>query len=114
MPKFCPKCGGLMQPFKDKNSVYIKCIRCGFKTKATESDLKHYRVSVKITHSEKEKTVVVLDTNTSSLPITKEVVCPKCGFNEAYYWMLQTRAADEPATRFYKCKKCGNVWREYE
>ncbi|MEM0290915.1 MAG: transcription factor S, partial [Thermoplasmata archaeon] len=30
------------------------------------------------------------------------------------YWMLkQTRAADEPETRFYICTKCGYRWREY-
>ncbi|MEM0380099.1 MAG: transcription factor S [Desulfurococcaceae archaeon] len=114
MPRFCPKCNGLMQPFKESNIVYMKCIRCGFKIQATDSDLKQYGLSIKITHSEKEKLTVISDIDTSNLPITREIVCPKCGFNEAYYWFLQTRAADEPATRFYKCRKCGNVWREYE
>ncbi|MEM2705477.1 MAG: transcription factor S, partial [Thermoplasmata archaeon] len=39
--------------------------------------------------------------------------CPKCG-NRGAYWMLkQTRAADEPETRFYICTKCGYRWREY-
>jgi len=27
--------------------------------------------------------------------------------------MIQTRAADEPPTRFYRCTKCGHTWREY-
>ncbi|MCD6114052.1 MAG: transcription factor S, partial [Thermoprotei archaeon] len=40
--------------------------------------------------------------------------CPKCGNREAYVWMMQTRAADEPPTRFYRCTKCGYTWREYE
>ncbi|MEM4865380.1 MAG: hypothetical protein QXY09_02690 [Acidilobaceae archaeon] len=26
---------------------------------------------------------------------------------------MQTRAADEPPTRFYRCTKCGYTWREY-
>jgi DNA-directed RNA polymerase, subunit M/Transcription elongation factor TFIIS len=57
---------------------------------------------------------VVGDVDTSKLPVSKEVTCPKCGNHEAYYWMIQTRAADEPPTRFYKCVKCGHTWREYE
>jgi len=114
MPKFCPRCGGLMKPLQENNVYYMVCIRCGYRVKASENDLKMYKISVKINHSEKEKTIVVSEENVSNLPITREVICPKCGFNEAYYWMIQTRAADEPPTRFYKCRKCGHVWREYE
>ena len=44
----------------------------------------------------------------------KGVKCPKCGHDEAYYKIIQTRRADEPPTRIYKCTKCGHVWREYE
>jgi len=39
--------------------------------------------------------------------------CPKCGHEDAYTWEIQTRAGDEPATRFFECKKCKNKWREY-
>lgn len=46
------------------------------------------------------------------LPKTS-VVCPKCGNNEAYWILRQTRAADEPETRIYTCTKCGHRWREY-
>ncbi len=41
------------------------------------------------------------------------VKCPKCGNMEAYVWIEQTRAADEPPTKIYKCTKCGYMWREY-
>ena len=27
--------------------------------------------------------------------------------------MFQTRSADEPTTRFYRCQKCKFTWREY-
>lgn len=40
--------------------------------------------------------------------------CPKCGNDKAYYWSVQTRAADESPTRFYKCTKCSHTWREYD
>lgn len=114
MPRFCPRCGGLMRPVVEGGEHYLVCARCGYKVKATEKDLKAYGVVHRIGHSEKEKTVVIKETEEASLPITREVTCPKCGFHEAYYWFLQTRAADEPPTRFYKCRKCGHVWREYE
>ena len=39
--------------------------------------------------------------------------CEKCGHKVAYYWTQQTRAADEPETRFFKCEKCEYTWREY-
>jgi len=39
--------------------------------------------------------------------------CPKCKHKEAYYWLVQTRAADEAATRFFKCVKCMHTWRAY-
>jgi transcription factor S len=48
-----------------------------------------------------------------TLPVTK-AECKKCGNVMAYYWMMQTRSADEPSTRFYRCTKCNHTWREYE
>ena len=39
--------------------------------------------------------------------------CPKCHNGEAFWVMRQTRAADEPTTRIYRCVKCSHTWREY-
>ena len=39
--------------------------------------------------------------------------CEKCANTIAYYWTQQTRGADEPETRFFKCSKCNYTWREY-
>ncbi len=39
--------------------------------------------------------------------------CPKCGQKKVISWTEQTRASDEPPTRFYKCLNCGYTWREY-
>ena len=60
----------------------------------------------------KEKSISVMKKEAEVHPKTK-AKCPKCGNNEAYYWIVQTRSADEPPTRFYKCTKCKHVWREY-
>ena len=51
------------------------------------------------------------DEDEKSLPET-EAECPQCGNDKAYYWLVQTRAADEPETRFFRCTKCKKVWRE--
>ncbi|RDW92571.1 DNA-directed RNA polymerase subunit [Coleophoma crateriformis] len=40
--------------------------------------------------------------------------CPKegCDGEEAAFFQVQIRSADEPMTSFYKCMTCGNRWRE--
>jgi len=44
---------------------------------------------------------------------TIKIECEKCGNDEAVWWMLQTRSADEPTTQFYRCTKCRYTWRDY-
>ena len=113
MVQFCPKCGSLMVARRVGGKVILKCMRCGYEMDASQA--KPIRTKKKITHSVKEKTVVLDDNiKIETLPKTRDVICPKCGHDEAYYWFVQTRAGDEPPTRFYKCTKCGHVWREYE
>ena len=57
---------------------------------------------------------LVLDENEGkeTMP-TIEIECEKCGNKEAFWWMLQTRSADEPTTQFYRCTKCEYTWRNY-
>ncbi|CRJ79413.1 hypothetical protein BN1708_000010 [Verticillium longisporum] len=40
--------------------------------------------------------------------------CPKegCNGDEAAFFQVQIRSADEPMTTFFKCMACGNRWRE--
>lgn len=91
----------------------LKCPRCGY----IHEDELNQSISYKedIRHTPKEKTILIESTNKEeTLPKIKGVICSKCGNDEAYWWVLQTRRADEPPTRFYRCTKCGHVWREYE
>ena len=63
--------------------------------------------------TQKEKPVEVIDkSEIETLPKTP-TQCPKCDHNTAYYWTVQTRAADEAETKFMKCEKCGHTWRDY-
>jgi len=100
---FCPECGALMKPSEGR---WI-CKRCGAEKERSESD------QDKITsQKEEEKEMVVIEKEVSTQPKTK-VRCPKCDHNEAYWRLEQTRAADEPETRIYRCTKCDHRWREY-
>ena len=76
---------------------------------------KEEKFKISVFSENKKSKIIVLDEKSKIdiLPKT-DTQCPKCENREAYWWMQQMRAADEPPTRFFKCTKCGNVWREYE
>lgn len=60
----------------------------------------------------KNKETTVISENVATLPKTR-ILCTECGNTEAYFVIRQTRAADEPETRIYRCCKCNHSWREY-
>lgn len=104
---FCPKCGSILLPKVEKGKAIISC-SCGYKNKeGTEKVEIKESTSIKKT----ERTYEVIEEK-ENLPLTY-VDCPKCKHTKAYYWTKQTRAADEPETRFFKCEKCKHTWREY-
>ena len=51
--------------------------------------------------------------NFEGKPTATDVTCDECGHGEAWYTIKQTGSADEPPTRFFKCKECGHRWRGY-
>ena len=53
------------------------------------------------------------DANFEGKPTATDVTCDECGHGEAWYTIKQTASADEPPTRFFKCKDCGKRWRGY-
>lgn len=102
--EFCPKCGSIILVEENKKAV---CAKCGYKPKG----------KVKIQASEKIKkvkgVVVIEEKKLATHPII-EIKCSKCKHKRAYFWTLQTRAADESETKFYKCTKCDHTWRDYK
>lgn len=92
-----------MKPFREKGRTVLKC-SCGHKTEG----------EIKISEGvkEEERRTGVVETE-AEVHARTEAECPKCGNKEAFAWEVQTRAADEPATRFFKCTKCERTWREY-
>ena len=105
--QFCPKCHTILLPIKKRNKTVMKCQACNYTSKKKENII--LKEEIKLA---KEDKIEVIDKNITTLPKT-EMECPKCHHNRAYYWLVQTRAADEAATRFFRCTKCGHCWREY-
>ena len=101
---FCPECGSILRP-KEKAGKKILYCSCGF-TKNPEEE----KAEIKEKVSEAKKVEVIEQIELHPKIRTK---CEKCGHSIAYYWTQQTRGADEPETRFFKCTKCNHTWREY-
>jgi transcription factor S len=99
---FCPKCGGLLLPRKGKKG--FKCA-CGHTQK--EPDQPTIKEAIK-----QEKDLSVIDKEIDPSPEI-DATCFKCGHKKARFWTVQTRASDEPETKFIKCEKCGHTWRDY-
>ena len=105
--EFCKKCRSLMVPIKKGKAIHLKCRKCGYEAKETVRELK---ISEKVP---KGRGVILLEKDEITLPTTDRT-CPQCGNEKAYFWLQQTRAADEPPTQFFRCVKCKHVWREYK
>lgn len=88
-----------------KDGVYV-CNSCGV-TKDVEAKPQVFK-----TESKERETTVITDGNIATLPKT-HIACPECNHSEAYFVLRQTRSADEPETRIYRCCKCNHSWREY-
>ena len=101
--KFCPKCEVRLK----KDVEGLKCPKCGLLEGSSIT-------SKKETQPDNISEFNVLEENEGkeTLPAIK-IDCEKCGNNEAVWWMLQTRSADEPTTQFYRCTKCNHTWRNY-
>ena len=111
--KFCPKCGSVLYPTVRDGRKILVCPKCGYEEEAADVDYTFVR---RAKRSPKDRIIIVDTTQPppTAVVLKGKIQCPKCGNDEIYFWMQQTRAADEPPTRFYRCPKCGYSWREYE
>jgi len=96
---FCESCGGLLVP----SGEVMLCFSCGKK----KGDV---TLKSKVKSSQK---VEVSTSKKENLP-EMEKECESCGHMKVFFWTLQTRAADEPETVFYRCTKCSHTWRDYD
>ncbi|MEM7822888.1 MAG: transcription factor S [Candidatus Aenigmatarchaeota archaeon] len=107
--QFCPKCGSIMiiKEDKKKKVKMLACRKCRYRTKAKGV----IAIKEKVQKRPMDE-VVIVEKQAEALPKIK-IICPSCGNQEAYWWVQQTRSADEAPTTFYRCTKCGHTWREY-
>ncbi len=102
---FCPECGSILRP-KEKAGKKVLYCTCGY-TKAPDGEIS---TEIKETVDTGKKVEIMEKYETNS---KMRVKCEKCGNMIAYYWTQQTRGADEPETRFFRCTRCEYTWREY-
>ncbi|MCS7103369.1 MAG: transcription factor S [Candidatus Korarchaeum sp.] len=105
---FCPKCGTLLRPKKAGKKLAYYCPSCGYESE--NSPKGNSQVVTKVASDEGD--LIIESEERIAAPIV-EARCPKCGNEQAYVEIVQTRAADEPPTRIYTCTKCKHSWREY-
>ena len=105
--KFCDECGSTLSTEWENRSY--KCPRCGV---AEPIEVKAVYVN---NHTPVNDKIIVIGKNERKMRTTPQTnaLCPKCGNDRAYWWMVQTRSADESSTQFFRCTRCSRTWREY-
>ncbi|MFB6281590.1 MAG: transcription factor S [Haloferacaceae archaeon] len=105
--QFCDECGSMMVA----DGGVMACTDCGATAERDEERADEF-VS---TEEQADDDVIETEAgaNFEGKPTADDVTCEECGHGEAWYTIKQTASADEPPTRFFKCKQCGYRWREY-
>jgi len=101
--KFCPNCEVRLK----KTDTGLRCTKCDY-TEGGATTTKQVEEEKEVS----EFNVLEKSDGQETLPTIK-IDCEKCGHDQAVWWMLQTRSADEPTTQFYRCVKCNFTWRNY-
>jgi DNA-directed RNA polymerase subunit M len=107
MVEFCDECGSLMHADGDE----MVCSSCDARqTRDAERE-------AEFVTTDEQSTDDVIETEEGAefegKPTDDSVTCDECGHGVAWYTIKQTGSADEPPTRFFKCRECGNRWRDY-
>ncbi len=103
---FCPKCKSIMMPKKEKDRTILVC-SCGH-----TQDVEEVKLSEK--RRKEERCEIAPVEKEIEVMVKTEAECTKCGNREAFTWDVQTRAGDEPPTKFLRCTKCRHTWRDYK
>ncbi|KAJ4460398.1 putative DNA-directed RNA polymerase III subunit RPC10 [Paratrimastix pyriformis] len=106
MSRFCPNCAQmLMLDAGTGATIRFFCPTCPYV----------FPITGKLTSSlplQKKRVDDVLgDVDPSKCVTTDLVPCPRCRHKTSFFYEIQTRSADEPATIFHRCVKCGLNWK---
>jgi DNA-directed RNA polymerase subunit M len=110
--EFCPNCGSRLEPKKtgEGNAFVLSCAKCNYTKQPVDK-----RATTGAVLQPKPKTfmtVVRPEDEVNTMSRIKKI-CEKCGNDEVFVWMVQTRGGDEAMTQFMRCTKCGHTFREY-
>ena len=97
-----------MKPHKQGSKNILQC-SCGYK----EKDTKDATIKQEVEKEDIANPEVADESQDMKTLPEMEAECPECGHKKARFWTVQTRAADEPETKFLKCEKCKHTWRDY-
>jgi DNA-directed RNA polymerase subunit M len=87
----------------------VECPKCGFTAKKGREDKSKKHES----KTGSDASLKVMEGEIVDALPTTSIECPHCKNGTAFWWMLQTRSADEATTQFYRCTKCSHTWRNY-
>ena len=106
--EFCPNCETRLK--KDANNSSLVCPKCQYAKQKSNKTKKERS-------QEPDTGLLVMEENdikeSKGLESTIKIDCEKCHNKEGVSWAFQTRSADEPETKFYRCTKCNYTWRDY-
>ncbi len=111
---FCPECGTRLTLTREKSEEHVStaltCPKCGY---SQPLEAEEPPVQKNVGQSAQEIVTVIGEEEAKirTMP-TLKIECPKCGNGDAYWWMVQTRGADESPTQFFRCTRCNYTWRE--
>ncbi|KAH8811436.1 hypothetical protein F5884DRAFT_782095 [Xylogone sp. PMI_703] len=114
---FCPSCSNMLTVSSTPASSSdpstagdnrLECLTCPYQYVITK---RYYERKV---FARKEREDVFGGPGAWDNAQKSQVQCPKegCDGEEAAYFQVQIRSADEPMTSFFKCMTCGHRWRE--
>ena len=100
-----------MKPITEEGTV--KCPKCGYAEVSKFKDQEMLQSTQTRSDNIPKSSLKVMDSDTPNAMPTTTIQCAKCGNMTAFWWMLQTRSADEATTQFYRCTECSYTWRNY-
>ncbi len=103
--EFCDDCGSMMMA----DGSAWECTNCGSVRCKEDTD------AYVLTEKQRGAEAIVIDDESKSAGLAKtDETCPECSNEKAYWYLQQTRAADESETRFFICTECDHQWRGYD